>query len=328
MITLTEPNPPVVDAGTNQTICQGAQITLSAVNPGGANISWSGGITDNVAFTPPVGTTVFTVTATDVNGCQNTDAVTVIVNPLPVVNAGNDIETCLGEAVTLNGSGNATNYSWNNAVINGTSFTPALGTTIYTVTGTDLNGCVNSDNVTVIVNPLPSVNAGVDQSICLGQGATLTASGSGINYIWNNGVSNGVQFFPTQGTFTYIVTATDVEGCQNTDELILTVNSLPNINAGTDVTICEGSGVTLSATGAVSYIWNNGEANGALVTPSLGSSTYSVIGTDGNGCQNSSQFTVTVIPVPVSNFSASPMSGQPPLEVDFTDNSQFGTTYS
>ena len=72
-----------------------------------------------------------------------------VVNPLPSVNAGVDQTVCTGASVTLNGSG-ATNYSWNNSITNGLSFVPSA-TTTYTVTLTDSNGCVSTDDVNVIL---------------------------------------------------------------------------------------------------------------------------------------------------------------------------------
>jgi len=86
--------------------------------------------------------------------------------------------------------------------------------------------------VTVTVNPLPVVNAGADQTICIGAPVTLNGSGA-VSYTWTNGVTNGVAFNPTTTT-TYTVTGTDANGCQNTDQVTVTVNPLPVVNAGTD----------------------------------------------------------------------------------------------
>ncbi len=91
----------------------------------------------------------------------------------------------------LAGSG-AVSYTWDNGVTDGLSFTPALGTTTYTVTGTDANNCVNTDQADVTVNPLPIVDAGLDQTVC-NDGATVTLTGSGaVSYTWTNGVTDGV----------------------------------------------------------------------------------------------------------------------------------------
>ena len=287
---------PNVNAGADQTICIGAAVTLNG--SGAVSYTWNNGVTNGVAFNPTT-TTTYTVTGTDANNCQNTDQVTVTVNPLPVVNAGPDQTICVGAAVTLSGSG-AVSYTWNNGVTNGVAFNPTT-TTTYTVTGTDANGCQNTDQVTVTVNPLPVVNAGADQTICIGTSVTLNGSGA-VSYTWNNGVTNGVAFNPTTTT-TYTVTGTDANNCQNTDQVTVTVNPLPVVNAGADQTICIGAAVTLSGSGAVSYTWNNGVTNGVAFNPTT-TTTYTVTGTDANNCQNTDQVTVTVNPLPVVNAGA------------------------
>ncbi|MCR9172362.1 MAG: PKD domain-containing protein [bacterium] len=289
---------PNVDAGPDQVICEGPQVTLSAT--GAVTYVWDNGITDGVAFTPSLGTTTYTVTGTDANGCQNTDQVDVTVNPLPVVNAGADQVVCEGTAVTLSGSGAAT-YVWDNGVTDGAAFTPGVGTITYTVTGTDANGCVDTDQVDVTVNPLPVVSAGPDQTVCEGTQVTLNGSGA-VTYAWDNGITDGTAFTPTIGTTTFTVTGTDANGCQNTDQVDVTVNPLPIVDAGPDQTVCDGAQVTLTASGASTYVWDNGITNGVAFTPSVGSTTFTVTGTDANGCVNTDQVVVLVNPLP--NVSA------------------------
>ncbi len=320
-VTVTVNPIPTVGAGQDQALCQGGTVTLSG--SGATTYAWDNGVTNGVAFTP-AGTQTYTVTGTGPGGCQNTDQVTVTVNPIPTVGAGQDQALCQGGTVTLSGSG-ATTYTWNNGVTNGVAFTPA-GTQTYTVTGTGVGGCQNTDQVTVTVNPIPNVDAGVNQAVCAGGSITLSGSGA-TTYSWNNGVTNGVSFIPA-GTQTYTVTGTGVGGCQNTDQVTVTVNPLPTIGAGVDQTICAGTQVTLSGTGGVSYVWTNGVTNGSPFSPGLGSLTYTVTGTDANGCQNTDQVSVTVVPVPIADInSAGPLSGYPGLSVTFTNASQFGTSY-
>lgn len=286
---------PSVNAGIDQVICDGDAVTL---NGSGANTYvWDNGITDGIAFAPAIGTTTYTVTGTDVNGCENTDQVDVIVNSLPVVDAGSDQTVCEGVAVTLNGSG-ANNYLWDNGIIDGVAFVQPVGTITYLVTGTDLNGCVNTDQVDVTVNPLPIVNAGVDQQMCLGSAVTLTGSGAN-TYVWDNGVTDGVPFGQPVGVVTYNVTGTDLNGCQNSDELEVTVYALPVIDAGVDLTICVGDQVTLNGAGGTVYLWDNGVTNGVPFSPGIGTLTYSLIGTDANGCSNMDDVDVTVNSLPV-----------------------------
>lgn len=294
---VVNPLPPV-NAGVDQAVCTGVATTLTA--SGAANYTWDNSVVNGVPFTQAIGTTIYTVTGTDANGCVNTDQVSVTVNPLPVVSAGPDQAICIGTSATLSGSG-ASTYTWNNGVSNGVSFSPAI-TNTYTVTGTDVNGCVNTDQVTVTVNPLPAVNAGADQVTCVGGSVTLSGSGAA-NYTWNNGVSNGVAFSPV-ATNTYTVTGTDVNGCINTDQVLVTVNSLPTVNAGPDQTVCIGTTVTLSGTGASTYTWDNGITNGVAFTPAVGSITYTVTGTSGANCIATDQVVVTVNPLPAVNAGA------------------------
>ena len=92
----------------------------------------------------------YTETLTNVGGCDSVVNLTLTVNPLPSISAGNDLTINNGDAVTLSGNG-GTSYSWNNGVNDGVAFTPG-GTNSYIVTGTDANGCQNTDTVTVTVN--------------------------------------------------------------------------------------------------------------------------------------------------------------------------------
>ncbi|MDX2360897.1 MAG: PKD domain-containing protein [Crocinitomicaceae bacterium] len=291
---------PVVNAGPDQIVCEGTAITLSG--SGATSYVWDNSVLDGMPFGQSVGTTIYTVTGTDANGCVNTDQVDVTVNPLPLVNAGADQTVCAGTAVILNGYG-AVAYAWDNGVTDGAPFVPAVGTITYTATGTDANGCVNTDQVDVTVNPLPNVNAGADQTVCEGTVVTLNGAGA-IAYVWNNGVTDGVPFVPAVGTMTYLVTGTDANGCVNTDQVDVTVNALPNVNAGSDQTACEGTAVTLNGAGAIVYAWDNGVTDGVPFAQAVGTLTYLVTGTDANGCVNTDQVDITINALP--NVNAGP----------------------
>ena len=147
----------------------------------------------------------------------------VTVYALPAVNAGTDQTICLGQQIILSGSG-GTSYSWNNGVQDGVSFTPVVGSTTYTVSGTDVNNCSNTDQVVVTVNALPSIGAGADQVICEGDAVILAGTG-GVSYAWDNNVTDGTSFIPGHlGDLTYTVTGTDGNNCSNSDEVVVTVN--------------------------------------------------------------------------------------------------------
>jgi hypothetical protein len=114
-----------------------------------------------------VGVLTYTLTGTTVFGCEAQDSLVIIVNALPVVDAGTDKINCFGEQITLSGAG-AITYTWTGGITDNVGFTPAVGTITYTVTGTDLNGCTDTDQVDVTVNALPIVDAGANQTVCEG----------------------------------------------------------------------------------------------------------------------------------------------------------------
>jgi len=289
---------PTVTAPADITICQGEEVTLTGTGTADS-YTWDNSVNNGVAFAPTA-TTIYTVTGTiTATGCEATDVVTVTVNPLPTVTAPDDITICDGEEVTLTATGTADTYTWDNSVNNGVAFTPTA-TATYTVTGTiSATGCQAADVVTVTVNPLPTVNAPADITICQGEEVTLAGTGTADTYTWDNGVTNNIAFTPI-ATTTYTVTGTiDATGCMTTSQVVITVNPLPTVAAPNDITVCEGEQVTLSATGtADTYSWDNGVTNGIAFAPTA-TATYTVTATiAATGCEAMGQVTVTVNPLP------------------------------
>ena len=85
----------------------------------------------------------------------------------------------------------------------------------------------------------------------------------------------------------------NVSGCDSVVTLNLTLNKLQNLNAGSDQSVCTGENVILTASGAEPYSWNNGVSDGVAFSPPLGTTSYTVTGTDGNGCTDTDYVTVT-----------------------------------
>ena len=188
-----------------------------------------------------------------VNGCS-TETLDLTINITPTVTAPANSAVCVGSSVTLSGSGAAT-YSWNNGVSNGIAFNPT-STTTYTVTGTT-NGCSNTAQTTVSVNQLPTVNAGVDKTICPGTSISLSATGA-VSYSWSGGVVNGTSFTPS-ATTTYVVTGTNANNCSNKDTVVVNIRDL-SIGSITPV-ICKGVADTLTAPSGSNYQWKKNGSN-------------------------------------------------------------------
>jgi gliding motility-associated-like protein len=295
---------PVVEAGVDQAICQGVQAVFNAA--GAQTYSWDNGVIDGQAFSPSfgLGTVTFTVIGTDANGCQNSDQLNLTINSSPIIDGGPDQTVCLGADVILNATG-ASTLNWDNGVINGVIFNPFI-TQIYTVTGTDGNGCNASDQVLVTIGSTFTLDAGSDLSVCVGETVTLTATTIGQNIQWDNGVSDGVAFLPNSTT-TYTVIADDGAGCSTSDQVVVSVNSPPNITLDPNFDICvNASSVSIGASPS-GGIWS-GEAisSNGFFTPSLALTIGSPISlsytyTDGNGCSANQTMLVTVRPLPTIN---------------------------
>ena len=316
-VTVT-PATPVVATGTT-TICAGQTTQISA--SGATSYTWDNGLGAGSTFTvSPAVTTTYTVTG-NTNGCTSTASVTVSVLTANAVTATGAATICAGQSTQISASG-ATTYTWNNGLGAGSAFQVSpLVTTTYTVTGSNANGsCSATASVTITVTPLPAVIATATPTIiCPGASAVLNASGAN-TYSWapapglNTLTGPSVTVNP-QASTTYSVTGTQ-NGCSRTVSVNVQVAPVPNVSAGNDITICEGSPVTLNGSGADTYSWDNGVTNGIAFIP-VASGTYHVTGTTNAGCTGTDEVVVTIETVPTPGFMPTITTGCLPLQVAF-----------
>lgn len=288
---------PVVSAGIDQTVCATSNVTL--VGSGAPTLTWNNGVVNNTSFVPTA-TANYIVTGTAANGCVNTDTVTVNVNALPTPVISGDLVICSNESTVLVSSAQTGNV-WSTTTTNDSITLNTAG--VYTVTQTDANGCIGvSAPVTLVVNALPNVNAGLDYTVC--DNSTTVLNGSGAStYVWNNNVTNNVAFLVTE-TATYTVTGTDANGCVNTDSITVTANPLPLVDAGNNIEQCGEQTVTLTATGATAFAWSGNIVNGTSFDAPFGTSVYIVTGVDALGCSNTDAVTVTIYATPTATINA------------------------
>ncbi len=219
-------------------------------------------------------------------------------NPLNVSIAATATQACVGQNVILTASG-ANTYSWSTGATTSTISVSPNSNATYNVIGTSaLSGCGANASKLILVNPTPQVSIFTNAtSICKGSSANLSAVGA-VGYNWSNAqTSNIISVSPTVTT-TYSVIGVNQYGCQGNATQVITVNNLPSITAAaTNVQMCVGETVTLSATGASTYVWNSNNNTvygaSAAVSP-LSSITYTVTGTDVNGCSNTSNISLSV----------------------------------
>lgn len=215
---------PIADAGADRTICQGRADTLTAT--GGTEYWWSTDQTTASIVVSPDSIMEYRVRVT-ANGCSAWDTVVVNVNPAPFVDAGSDRNICYGDTAHLQadysgiGSGN---FAWNTGdTLSGIVVQPPMSS-IYTISATDQNGCLGSDQVQVVVYPLPNADAGFIQSIASGDTAVLTASG-GSSYEWSTSDTTATLSVWPAITTVYYVTVSNTYGCSDADDVAVLVGS-------------------------------------------------------------------------------------------------------
>ncbi|MBA3663388.1 MAG: gliding motility-associated C-terminal domain-containing protein, partial [Bacteroidetes bacterium] len=309
-ITISVTPTPTVSASASSTVlCSGNSTTLTA--SGAPSYTWNpGAITGTTAIVTPTGTTAYTLTGAN-GACTATAAISVSVNPSPTITViSNPTVLCSGNSATLTASG-ASSYTWLPMAVTGSTVavTPSV-TTTYTVTGINAAGCLSTVLFTQSVTPTPSVSVSASASvICTGSSSTLTATGA-TSYTWLPGAFTG-SVIVVSPTITTSYTVTGVNGsCSNTTIKTITVNALPTVTASASPTIvCSGSSLTLVAGGASTYTWLPLGTSGSTVTatPTI-NTTYTVTGTNANGCTNQAVVTVSVNNAPSVIAAVSPTS--------------------
>jgi gliding motility-associated-like protein len=151
----------ITASATPPTICLGQNSVLTAA--GGTTYTWEPGtLPGNPVTITPATTTVYSVSASDANGCTGTANVSVTVLTSIVVNAtANPASICNGQSSNLTATGGLT-YTWEPGTLSGSTVTvsPTVNTT-YTVSG-DMNGCTGSTTVTVDVSSIPNLTIAAD----------------------------------------------------------------------------------------------------------------------------------------------------------------------
>ena len=301
---ISDPNPPstpTISANGPTIFCTGNQVVLTSSYGSGNN--WSNGSNSNTITVTSSGT--FSVTYTDGTGCSSTSlpiSVTVNANPsAPTITPGGPTVFCEGESVTLSSSQGSGNL-WSDGSTSQTITVTSSGT--YSVTYTNSNGCsATSSGISITSNPLPSapvISANGSTTFCQGDSVVLTSSENSGN-LWSNGSTSNSITLNNAGAFT--VEYTDQNGCSNTSSTTnVTVNDLPTVDAGQDQSVCAGNSIILSGSGANSYSWDNSVTDNQSFTPSV-TTTFTVTGTDANGCMNTDQVFVEVLELPTVSMN-------------------------
>jgi hypothetical protein len=289
---------PFVNLGEDLIVCEGDCYTFTPQTGSGQppyTLEWS----SNTATVCPEETTTYSVTITDFNGCSSIDEIMIHVSPQPEVDAGEDVNICLGECVTFSPSANngtpPYTFDWSGG---GSTVCPDE-TTVYEVTVTDSNGCTSVDEITVNVFDLPEVDAGEDVSLCLGEcftfSPTATGGAGGFTFNWS---SPEPTTCPEQTT-TYLVTVTDANGCSGVDQIEIMVNTPLSAIAQQDQ-ICEGDCIEYQASdfNLSAFVVENDLVTSLTFCEN---GDFLIEALDLNGCMTTITFSITLVAPPEAN---------------------------
>lgn len=232
-------NPVIALSPAAPLVCLGSSVTLQA--SGGSVYEWSPatGLSNTNTATPaasPTSTTSYTVKVTDAIGCYSTAPITVTVIQPVTVSVNADTSVCKGDVVQLQATG-AELYTWinNTSGLNSTQIANPVArpteTTEYTITGSDIHHCfTDTATVTIRTLPLPSVDAGSDADVWVGNPAQLHATGSSDVISWNwtpatylscTGCTDPVS--SPQAQTTYTITVQNQYGCKASDNVTVKI---------------------------------------------------------------------------------------------------------
>ncbi|WP_317899852.1 T9SS type A sorting domain-containing protein [Aurantibacillus circumpalustris] len=289
-------------------ICSGTSATLVA--SGGVSYTWApASSTGSTNAISPLLTSPYNVTVSSVNGCTASASAIVSVAPTPtiVANASSSV-ICTGASTSLTATG-ANSYIWTPGSVTGSIavFSPTTPT-LYQVIGTT-GPCTSSSNIVVIVNPNPTISATAQPStICSGGSTSLIATGAS-TYSWNPGNISGnpVSVSPTSNT-TYSVTGYSSFGCNATGVVNVSVNPIPApVVVASSSTICSGTSVTLSVSGADTYSWSPpASSTGTSVIVSPNTSTLYLVTAFNSNCSATTAAVILVSPSPTVTVSGQP----------------------
>lgn len=258
---------------------------------------WNSGYEgDTLKFNPQQSTTYCVTGTYTATGCKSSSCVNVVVNPVPEVSITGPDSICAGDLAVLKAEG-AAEYFWNNVYAGDSLMINPTETSIYTVVGTDTNGCPGSASYRMVVASSPQMVVFGNHDICDGEQLNIWVEGAQ-SYKWDDGtVGSAVSRTPSLNTTSYWVEGANGD-CKAKLEIPIVVNPIPTVAIYGKNEICAGDSVQLHAQGAESYEWSTGENLSTIVKNLVMNQTFYVKGTSAQNCVSSASFEVKVHQVP------------------------------
>ncbi|HKK79934.1 MAG TPA: hypothetical protein VJ933_09910, partial [Phaeodactylibacter sp.] len=269
--------------------CEGTTVTLAADDSAGDYL-WSNGSTNSAIDIDSAGT--YTLTITDNNNCQSTEAVELIENPIPQPNILGGNNLCADSSLLLAADDSYAAYAWQGGGSDSTLLVDSPGSYILSVT--DAAGCVGSTSIDIQEVPLPQVGFAGPLAFCEGSTLLIDAGPNFSDYQWSTGAQG--QSINVMEAGTYTVTVTDNNGCVNSDTVSTSVLPEPPITLQGELVFCNETSTSLSIeqTNYPVVMWSTGGDSSTETFDEPG--TYSISVVDANNCSNDTLFNIVELP--------------------------------
>ncbi len=281
---------PVFSLGNDTTVCEGTNLILqSGLSVG--NYLWQDGSVQPNYTVNAAGVYILNV---NLNGCSVSDSIRVNYLNNPVFSLGNDTSFCEGATLLLQVTNtNIQQYIWQNS--SSMSQFPVTSGGTYFVNVTDNNGCKYGDTINIQVFPVPEFSLGNDTSLCAGKEIRLSCSITPASFLWNNGNVNNFIVVNQPGLYWLKVSRL---ACSFTDSIIVNYNPVPDVNLGSDTTLCNHAVLQLNVANPNSnYVWQNGSTSSSYTVNSPG--TYFVTTVNQYACSNADTVVIRFLQTPV-----------------------------
>lgn len=298
-VSITSPDGCSIDANVTVDFNNQVQPLLADVTEGcgsvlldpgvsAASYLWSTG--EQTQTIRVVSSSLYSIQVISTDLCVGNDMTTADVHLIPVIDLGNNREACDGETVHLNATASIpVTYAWSTG--ENTEAIQVNGSGNYSVILTTEHDCTFEDQLNVIFHQLPVLNLD-DQATACGSLA-LDAQNPGSQYTWSTGSAQRAITVTQSGI--YSVEVINVNNCSQSKSIDVTILSVPVVDLGDDVTVCNGKTTTLDAgTAGNQYQWSNNSTGRFVIAGSSGE--YSVTVTAPNGCASTDAIRISVRP--------------------------------
>lgn len=277
------------DLPSTYDICLGDTAILDA-GSFDATYQWNtGGVATSISV-QVAGT--YSVLLTDPAGCTAEDSTVMSVVAMPSVELGPDTSLCVGETILLDAETQDATYEWNTGTTASTLAVTQAG--MYEVEVSVGPGCLANDSILITFDPVPIIPISNAQ-VCISDTVVLDAENEGSTYQWSTGdTTRSIIVYDTGGS--YSVTVTTPFWCSQSASAQIDLIPFPVVDLGTDVFLCFGDTLLLSAANmGGDASWSTGEI-GNSITLTSGASVW--VDVDNGFCTTRDSLEVVFGPLP------------------------------